>query len=152
MRSYYIVIFFLVATMLNSKVLAQQKPIPLKKIYTDSTHGKIKDTTTVIVNGTPQKDIYNVIGELFHKKTAPVKDSITSKPEISIAPAIGYTLVSRLAIVLSGNMTFRTDSSARGSTIIAQTDYPQNKQFTIPIQTSIWTKNNTYNFVGDYRY
>lgn len=152
MRSYYIVIFFLVAIVLNSKVLAQQKPILLKKIYTDSVHSKTKDTTTVIINGTPQKDIYNVIGELLHKKAAPLKDSVTSKPEISIAPAIGYTLVSRLAIVLSGNMTFRTDSSARVSTIIASTDYTQNKQFTIPIQTSIWTKNNTYNFVGDYRY
>ena len=138
--------------LLSSKTYAQQKTIPLTKIYADSVSGKLKDTTNVIVNGTPQKDIYNVIGQLFHKKAAPVKDSITSKPIISFAPAIGYTLVTQFAIVLSGNITFRTDPSARVSTIIASADYTQNKQFTLPIQTSIWTKNNKFNFVGDYRY
>lgn len=152
MRSFYVLSFLIVTGLLSSKVYAQQKPIPLKKIYTDSTAGKLKDTTNVVVNGREQKDIYNVIGELFHKTEAPVKDSVTSKPLVSIAPAIGYTLVSRLAIVLSGNIEFRTDPSARISTIIASMDYTQNKQFTLPIQTSIWTKNNKYNFVGDYRY
>jgi len=142
----------IITGLLGSKAYAQQKPIPLKKIYTDSLAGKIKDTTNVVVNGREQKDIYNVIGELFHKKEAPVKDSVTSKPLVSIAPAIGYTLVSRLAIVLSGNIEFRIDPSARVSTIIASADYTQNKQFTLPIQTSIWTKNNKFNFVGDYRY
>jgi len=152
MRSYYILSFLILTTLLCSNTYAQQKTIPLKKIYTDSVLGKTIDTANVIVNGTQQKDIYNVISQLFHRKAGPAKDSITSKPEVSIAPAIGYTLVSRLAIVLSGNMAFRTDSSSRISTIIASTDYTQNKQFTIPIQTSIWTKNNKYNFVGDYRY
>lgn len=93
---------------MSSKTYAQQKTIPLKKIYTDSLSGKEKDTTTLVVNGTQQKDIYNVISGLFHKKEGPVKDSVTSVPVISIAPAIGYTLVSKLAVVLSGNVEFRT--------------------------------------------
>jgi hypothetical protein len=152
MRSYYILSFFVIVILFGSKTYAQQKTIPLAKIYTDSVSGKLKDTTNIIVNGTSQKDIYNVIGALLHKKTAPGRDSITSKPLISFAPAIGYTLVSRLAVVLSGNMVFRLDPSSRVSTIIASVDYTQNKQFTLPIQTSIWTKNNQYNFVGDYRY
>jgi len=158
MRLYYIFSFFVVFVLLVGKAHAQQKPIPLTKIYTDSVSHKLKvklkstDTTKVIVNGTPQKDIYNVIGELFHKPAAPFEDSITSKPVFSVAPAIGYTLVSRLAIVLSGNVAFRTTPSSRISTIIGSTSYTQNKQFTIPIQTSIWTKDNLFNFVGDYRY
>ena len=152
MRSFYILCFVLITSLWNSHVYAQQKTIPLTKIYTDSTHNSIKDTADLVVNGTQQKDIYNVLGQLFHKKTAPVKDSITSKPVVSIAPAIGYTLVSRLAVVLSGNIAFRTGPESRVSTIIASMDYTQNKQFTFPVQTSIWTKNNKYNFVGDYRY
>jgi hypothetical protein len=152
MKLFYILFVVMILGLLGSKTYAQQKNIPLAKIYTDSVSRKLKDTASLVVNGTPQKDIYNVIGELFHKKTAPTKDSVNSKAVISIAPAVGYTLVTKLALVLSGNMTFRTDTSARISTIIASTDYTQNKQFTLPIQTSIWTKNNTYNFVGDYRY
>jgi len=152
MRVFYILFFLIITALISNNTLAQQKPIPLKKIYTDSVSGKKKDTTDVIVNGKEQKDIYNLISDLLNKKEAPVKDSITSVPVVSIAPAVGYTLVSRLAIVLSGNIEFRTDPSARVSTIIASADYTQNKQFTLPVQTSIWTKNNKYNFVGDYRY
>ncbi len=152
MRSYYFLGFVIVISLLCSKTYAQQKTIPLKNIYTDSTEGKLIDTADIVVNGTRQKDIYNVIGELFHRKAGPTKDSVTSVPVVSIAPAIGYTLVSKLAVVLSGNIEFRTTPSSRISTVIASTDYTQNKQFTLPIQTSIWTKNNTYNFVGDYRY
>jgi len=152
MRLFCILSFVVLAVLWSNKIYAQQKNIPLAKIYTDSLSRKLKDTTNIVVNGTPQKDIYNVIGELFHKKAAPSKDSITRKPVVSIAPAVGYTLVSKLAVVLSGNITFRLDSSSRVSEVIASADYTQNKQFTLPIQTSIWTKNNNYNFVGDYRY
>jgi hypothetical protein len=89
---------------------------------------------------------------VLHKKTVPTKDSITSKPVVSVAPAIGYTLLTKLAIVLSGNIAFRTDSTARVSTIVGSTAFTQNKQFTFPILSNIWTKNNKYNLVGDYRY
>jgi hypothetical protein len=153
MRSYYILSFLILIVLFGGKANAQQKKtIPLVKIYTDTLPGKLKDTIPVSVKGTPQKDVYNLIESIFHKTASPGEDSITSKPVISIVPALGYTLVSRLAIVLSGNAAFRTGPSSRVSTIVASTDYTQNKQFTIPIQTSIWTKNNNYNFVGDYRY
>jgi len=147
-----IFLLFSLIALSGGSVFAQQKTIPLAKIYTDSTAGKIKDTTTVIVNGTRQKDIYDVISELRHKKLAPAIDSITSKPQFSIAPAIGYTLVSRFAIVVSGNVAFRVDSTARVSTIVASASYTQNSQFILPIQTSIWTRRNGFNFVGDIRY
>ncbi|MDB5117180.1 MAG: hypothetical protein JWQ79_2672 [Mucilaginibacter sp.] len=148
----------LITTLLFSAQLYAQhiKNVPLAKIYADSASAKNqklkKDTTILSKKGTPQKDLYDVISELLHKETEPAADSVTLKPELSIVPAIGYTLVSRLAIVLSGNMAFRTGPQSRVSTIVASTSYTQNKQFTIPLQSSIWTKNNEYNFVGDYRY
>lgn len=154
LSSLLLLLIFTICLVHSAPLLAQStKPVPLAKIYTDSARKKLKKDTTILSGkGTPQKDLYNLIGGLLHKKTAPESDSITAKPEISIAPAIGYTLVSRLAIVLSGNAAFRTGPQSRVSTIVASTDYTQNKQFTVPIQSSIWTKNNKYNFIGDYRY
>src|SRR5476651_847912 len=57
----------------------------------------------------PQKDFYDVLKRLMGKKmpTVPHKDTITSKPTISVIPAIGYTLTTGFAVSLSGNMQFR---------------------------------------------
>jgi len=152
MRLSRIFFLFAVLVLFSTLVFGQQtKPIPLAKIHTDSTSGKT-DTTIIVVNGTPQKDIFDVISQLRHKKIKTVDDTVTSKPQLSIAPAIGYTLVSRFAIVVSGNVAFRVDSTARVSTIVASVSYTQNSQFILPIQTSIWTSRNGFNFVGDIRY
>ncbi len=102
--------------------------------------------------GVPQKDMGDVFRVLFHKKNATGTDSVTSKPELSIIPALGYTLTSGLAIVLSGNMAFRTGPKSRISTILASMDFTQKKQFTLPIQTNIWTKDNNFNLIGEYKF
>jgi hypothetical protein len=104
-------------------------------------------------NVVPQKDITDVYRAILHKKPAPPKnDSSILKPVFTVVPAIGYTLQSRLVGTLSGNCAFRTSPSARLSTITASAAYSQNKQFTMPIESSIWSKSNRYNFVGDLRY
>jgi hypothetical protein len=145
----------LIIVLLSSQQLYAQhsREIPLVKIHTDTASKKPKrDTTVLSKKGTPQTDLYEIISRAFNKNAAPADDSITSKPVVSIVPAIGYTLVSRLALVLSGNIAFRTAAQSRVSTIVASTSYTQNKQFSIPVQTSIWSKHNKYNFIGDYRF
>ncbi len=138
----------------STELYAQRnKNIPLTKIYPDTSVKQIqKDTIIISKKGRPQTDLADIVGKLFNKKTISEEDSVVMKPEVSIVPAIGYTLVSRLAGVLSGNVAFRTGPQSRVSAIVASISYTQNKQFTVPLQTSIWTKNNTYNFIGDYRY
>lgn len=114
-----------------------------------------KDTTVTLQTDTSeQKDLYDVVAALLIKNYMPDKSVtvVTTKPAISVVPAIGYTLQSRLAIVLSGNMAFRTAPASRVSTVIASADYTQNKQFTVPILSSIWTRDNNYNFIGTYRF
>ena len=49
-------------------------------------------------------------------------------------------------------MAFRTDRNAKLSTITASAAYTQNKQFTVPVETNIWTKDSRYNLLGDYRF
>lgn len=156
-------IFILLFIFFAGSLFAQQvKPVPIKTIPVENKkdslknhENKVKDSAVVITykNGVKQQDISDFLSKVFKTKPGPeVSDSITSKPSISIVPAIGYTLVSKFAIVLSGNAAFRTGPQSRISTIVASTSYTQNKQFTLPIQTSIWSKNNKYNFVGLYRY
>jgi hypothetical protein len=113
----------------------------------------IEDTSTIVKKGVRQIDAADAFRSLLHiKRTKPAKpDTITSKPSFSVVPAIGYTLVSKLAVVLSGNSAFRTGPDSRISTITGSTSITQNKQITLPILTDIWSKNNNYNFVGDYR-
>lgn len=120
----------------------------------DTQKNLIPNPASSIVNKEPpQKDITDVFRSVFHRPPAvPKSDSLILKPAFTVVPAIGYTLQSRLVGTLSGNCAFRTDPSARISTITASVAYSQNKQFTMPVLSSIWTKNNRYNFVGDVRY
>lgn len=102
----------------------------------------------------PQKDLYDVLKDWMGKKkpAAPHKDTITSKPNISLIPAIGYTLTTGFALSLSGNMQFRLDSTARVSTVTASAAVSTNKQLIIPVQSTIWLKNSNYVLIGDYRF
>jgi hypothetical protein len=120
------------------------------KIKKDSLKKAEKDTG-IVKNGVQQIDLADAIDELFHITPNKKVDSITSKPSFSIVPALGYTLVSRFAIVVSGNSAFRTGPDSRISTVTASTSLTQNKQITLPILSNIWSKDNKWNFVGDWR-
>jgi len=54
--------------------------------------------------------------------------------------------------VVSGNIAFRNGPQSRISTVVASASYTENKQFIMPIQTNFWTKDNSYEFVGNYSY
>ncbi|HWD89891.1 MAG TPA: BamA/TamA family outer membrane protein [Mucilaginibacter sp.] len=97
-----------------------------------------------------QKDMGDVLDALFSIKPK-VKDSVGLKPVISVVPALGYSLQSRLAILLAGNAAFRTAPQSNVSTIVSSLAYTQNKQVTLPIQSSIWSHDNNYDFVGEIR-
>ncbi len=144
-------LFFTVA------VFAQEnKPVPLRTIPVKNKKGDTlaysRDSTVSNKKGVPQLDISDLLEEFFNVQPVKKPDTITTKPSTTVIPALGYTLVTKLAFVLSGNMVFRTGPQSRISTVIASSAITENKQFTFPIQTNIWSKNNKYNFVGDYRY
>jgi hypothetical protein len=87
----------------------------------------------------------------------PVASDISNpaaKYQLSVLPAVGYTLQTRLAVIVAGNVAFYADadSAAKISSIYFNVAYTENNQFTAPIQSSIWTHDNKYNFVGDWRF
>jgi hypothetical protein len=130
---------------------AQQKKEIALAVAQDTLLHKKKDSANV--HEVPQIDIYDVAKSIFFKHKSPNKktDTALTKPVFSAVPAVGYTLTSRLAVTLSGNMAFRPLADSKASTVTASAAYTQNKQFTIPIESNIWLDHDLYNLVGDYR-
>lgn len=130
---------------------AQVKDVRTGKTASDSS----SHDTTGINQRVPQKDISDVIKNLLKPKRLSKKkidNSLIVKPTFSAVPAIGYTLTTKTAATISGNMAFRLDSTTKLSTVTASAAYTQNKQFTVPVESNIWTKNSKFNLLGDYRF
>jgi hypothetical protein len=106
-----------------------------------------------------QVDFGDAVRMLTHKKSHKEKSHDSSqvnsdKAHLSIVPAIGYSLQTGLAGVLSGNVAFHSSGheDQKLSSILASLNYTQYKQFIVPLTANIWTKNNKYNVVIDWRY
>lgn len=154
MRVFIVLAVFITVIFSGADLYAQQnqsQAIPLTKLSSKNAKPRSKDTT-VTVKGKTQHDIGDVLNKLFHSKTTPEVDSITSKPQVSVVPAIGYTLVTNFAVVVSGNIAFRNGPQSRISTIVASASYTEKKQFIMPIQTNFWTRDNNLEFIGNYSY
>lgn len=104
-----------------------------------------------------QKDLIDV----FRKwKSKDKSDSVrvpkikSGKPIFSLVPAGGYTLSSGLTGSLNANIAFYTSSpkTTNISSITTNFIYTEYEQMTIPVQANIWTRNNDYNFVVDWRF
>lgn len=113
-----------------------------------------RDSVEVLKDSVRQVDLYDVLKGWMGKKqpkTQP-KPVITSKPNFSIIPAIGYTLTSGFAVSLSGNAIFKLDSLSKVSTVTASATISSRKQLLIPVQSTIWLRNGKYVLIGDYRF
>ena len=94
--------------------------------------------------------------DVFHKKgkarTNEEQDS--KKYQLSAVPALGYTLQTGFAGIISANLAYRTDKNpdTKLSSITTSFTYSQYKQSIIPVQVDIWTKDNKYNIVSDNRF
>ncbi len=72
----------------------------------------------------------------------------------SFVPAVGYTLQTGFAAILSANLAYFNDNNAdtKLSSISTSITYSQYNQTIIPIFADIWTKNNKFNIISDNRY
>jgi len=100
-----------------------------------------------------QIDLMDVFHRVFGSGAPGAENNtIGTKPVATVVPAFGYAMQSRLAVSVSGNVAFRTDSRSRISLVNFCTSYSQNGQFTLPLSWNLWNKNNDYNFVGEMRF
>jgi hypothetical protein len=108
-------------------------------------------------NAHEQVDIVDVGRDLLKGAKIDRQDSShlkSGKLHISVIPAAGYTLQTGFAGVVSSNFAFYTSdpNHTNISSILTSITYSQYKQIIFPIQADIWTKNNKYNIVTDWRY
>lgn len=104
-----------------------------------------------------QIDIKDVIAKL--KKHKNLKDSFSTTPkkfQLAVVPAIGYTQQTGFAALVSANIGFYNSDNKNGkdkiSSISTSFTYSQYNQIILPLQADIWTKNNKYNIIVDWRY
>jgi hypothetical protein len=100
---------------------------------------------------TPQKDLIDIYHQLF-KKT----DNVRAEGKFHNAPfpAVGYTLQTGFAAVMSDNLAFYSGdpSTSKESDIASSITYSQYNQIIAQSLSSIWTKGEKYNFIADWRY
>lgn len=75
------------------------------------------------------------------------------KLQVSALPAAGYTLQTGFAGVVSSNFAFYTSGNNQNlSNVLTSITYSQYNQIIFPVQANIWTKDNKYNIITDWRY
>ena len=113
-----------------------------------------KDTAIIMPQDvTQQTDISDVLQSIFVKNYKPAKlDTIGRKPIVSFVPAVGYSLQTKFAGTLTGNIVFRSSPDSKVSAITTSMGFTQRRQFTLPIVSNIWSRDNKFVFVGDARF
>ncbi len=129
--------------------------ITLINAYAKDTKSSFPAKSSTILQDTivAQKDIIDVLHS-FSKKPRPKTDSVTKQFNFSLVPSAGYTLSTGFAVDLSGNVVFYTDENNKEklSTAFSNVTYDQHKQFLFHTNSNIWTKDQKYNFIGDWRF
>jgi len=98
------------------------------------------------------KDMIDVLG--LKKFGDEVSSNRNGKPNITVLPFVGYTLQTRLAGIIAGNVAFYQgkDKETNQSVINISFSYTQNNQIIFPIISNIWSRKNKFNFLGNWRY
>ena len=117
--------------------------------------GAVRDSSQRKTPDPNQLDLIDVFRNIT-KHEPPKKDSLAkpTKYHLSVVPAIGYTLSSGWAGIVAANVGFYTHDPEKTnmSSITPSFIYSQYNQMTISLQGNIWTKDNRYNYVTDWRY
>lgn len=105
---------------------------------------------------TAQKDIMDVVKHILHPKTQTdsISEHANKKLLFSIVPAVGYTLQTGFAGLVSANLAFYNgeEENQKISSISTSFTYSQYRQIILPFTASIWTKGNRFHFITDTRY
>jgi hypothetical protein len=122
------------------------------------THAQNEKADTGTVNFSKQRDAIDILYRIFGKD--PSKRVVdTSHPGVGRvyfagAPALAYSLQTGGAALVEGNFAFYLgpDTTTKISSVLAEIEYTLKQQFLLPFRVNIWSKNNKYNFIGDWRF
>ncbi len=102
-------------------------------------------------------DIGDLFRKVFIKKQPQIQDSTSSKTKkvfVTVLPVAGYSLQTGLAASLTAGVAFTLGKTAdqKTSNLLTNITYTQYHQVLFPFAVNMWTKNNQYNIVLDYRF
>ncbi len=105
------------------------------------------------------KDLSDVAHQISHSGAGSEKpERKKSRTEIGIFPAVGYTLQTGFAAVISGNIVIYqkhhglTDSTRFPSSIFTSISYSQKKQVILPFQSALFFNKNHMILLSDWKY
>ncbi len=115
-------------------------------------------TDTTIKNNISQLDSQSDLIDVYHRVIK--KDTVTRQDSksthLSALPVAGYSLQTGFAAVISANLGFYTTlhqhQTEKISSLLTSVTYSQYSQIIFPLQADIWTKNDKYNIITDWRY
>ncbi len=119
-------------------------------------------TDTLIQNDTlrkakieKQKDVTDIINKGVFKIFFGKPDTVLKqkgKLYTSLLPAAGYSLHTKWAVSVGANGAFYTDEidKVNLSVVNIGPTYTLRNQFICPVQSNIWSKENKYNFLGNW--
>lgn len=99
-----------------------------------------------------ERDLTDYVKKLFPKNKIP-SDTLTlesGKTTFSVIPAAGYSLTTSFAVNMAANVVFK-QPNANLSSFVASPTLTTKKQILLPIRGTVWSKNNKYNWVFDWR-
>jgi hypothetical protein len=108
-------------------------------------------------SGRDQVDLIDIGRNIFLRHPKPRLDTAVKKPGrlyASLLPSAEYTLQTSFALDLVGNLAFYTSSEAKEnlSNLYLNTTFTTKQQILMPLQGNIWSKDNRYNLLNDWRY
>lgn len=106
------------------------------------------------VDSSLERDLVDVTHKLFRKKNKIDSTQIRQphKYNLAIVPAVGYTLQTGFAGIVSANVGYFNNGSSKISSITTSVTYSQYQQTIVPLVIDIWTKNDKFNIVSDNRF
>ena len=127
----------------------------------DSLKESVLAADTALFRTTPDYSHERDIKDVFRRKSKTQSNFLENEDSengrqkhFSFVPAIGYTLQTGFAGILSANLAYYNDNNAdtKLSSISTSITYSQYNQTIIPVLADIWTKNNKLNIISDNRY
>lgn len=115
--------------------------------------GSFAQSDTLESTPHPKADLLDVVQFVFPNLALKKRDTTTFKAGshyFLVLPESGYSIQTSFLAQVTGNLSFRR-TGANVSTVITTATYTFNKQELLTITTNIWSRNNRFNLVGDWR-
>ena len=107
----------------------------------------------IISQADTSADVWDVYYQFVCKKGNRPVDSNRPGFHPSIFPELAYSLQTGFAVGLNANLSFTSaDPQQNVSVVYATPQYTQFHQVIVPLEANLWTKNNRYNILSDWRY